>query len=384
MNGALMTAPASMSLHRSTALLLVAVGLSACVQKAPPELLKSVETLDRELVAVQGAEFAPEEYAKFVEHWVAVKVRLLSEQDVIHWPWEANPLVADLQRVQEEGRQAATVAVRRKEAERLAAEARLELLEERLHQFASRVDQIGSRVVLGQRPIETELLVRQARSFLDQGLFSRSVQAAQQASRLLDEQVALLSTELGRYADARRVEIWRQMVRRTVEWSRTHRTAAIVVSKADRRLTLYRNGQPVASYPVGLGYSGILEKRYQGDGATPEGHYQVIRKRERGQTRFYKALLLNYPNTQDRRRFRLARAAGAIPPAAFNGGPIEIHGRDDLSLGQTLGCIMLENPQIDALFEAVEVGAPVTIVGAEDVTNSVALALEELEQSESG
>lgn len=365
-------------------MMLVALSLSACVQKAPPELLQAVEALDRELVAAQGAEFAPEEYARFVEHWVAVKGRLLAEDDVIRWPWEANPLVTDLEKVQEEGTRAATVALKRKEAERLAAEERLASLEERLHVFTTRIDGMGSRVVLGQRPVETELLVRQARSFLEQGLFSRSVLASDQASGLMSDQVELLGRELGRYADEKRIVAWQQMVRRTVAWSRTHRATAIVVSKADRRLTLYRNGRAIVSYPVGLGYNGILEKRYQGDGATPEGQYRVIRKRDRGQTQFYRAFMLDYPNAEDRRRFRLARVAGTIPSQAIIGGQIEIHGMGNQALSETLGCVMLDNREIDTLFQLIEEGTPVTIVGATDVSNAVSLALADLEQTEEG
>jgi hypothetical protein len=360
------------------------LGLSACVQKAPPELLQAVEMLDRQLVEAQGAEFAPEEYAQFVEQWVAVKGRMLTEEDVIHWPWEANPLAAELRKVQEQGERAASAAAQRKETERRSAEARLAALEERLRLFTSSVDGMGSRVVLGQRPIETELLVKQARSHMEQGLYSRSTQTAQQASHLMDGQVELLNTQLGHYADEQRVRAWRRMVRRTVDWSRTHRAVAIVVSKADRLLTLYRNGRPVVSYPVELGYNGILEKRYQGDGATPEGYYRVIRKRDRGQTKFYRALLLDYPNSEDRRRFRKARTAGVIPVSALVGGEIEIHGGDDRALSQTLGCIMLDNRRIDTLFEATEEGTPVTIVGALNVTNSVAMALAELTQTERG
>jgi hypothetical protein len=359
-------------------------GLSACVQKAPPELLQAVEMLDRQLVEAQGVEFAPEEYARFVEQWVAVKGRMLAEEDVIHWPWEANPLAADLRKVQEQGERAASAAAQRKEAERRSAEARLAALEERLRLFTSSVDGMGSRVVLGQRPIETELLVKQARSHLEQGRYSRSTQTSQQASHLMDDQIELLSAQLGHYADERRVRAWRQMVRRTVNWSRTHRASAIVISKADRLLTLYRNGRSVVSYPVELGYNGILEKRYQGDGATPEGYYRVIRKRDRGQTKFYRALLLDYPNSEDRRRFRKARVAGVIPVSALVGGEIEIHGGDDRAVSQTLGCIMLENRQIDALFEAADEGTPVTIVGAVNATNSVAMALAELTQTERG
>jgi hypothetical protein len=45
---------------------------------------------------------------------------------------------------------------------------------------------------------------------------------------------------------------------------------------------------------------------------------------------------------------------------------------------------MLDNRQMDKLFEQVEVGAPVTIIGALKVSNPVALALADLEQSEEG
>ena len=53
-------------------------------------------------------------------------------------------------------------------------------------------------------------------------------------------------------------------------------------------------------------------------------------------------------------------------------------------MSQTLGCIMLNNRHIDVLFKTVEVGAPVTIVGAVNVMNSIAMGLAELEQSEEG
>lgn len=379
MNDRLTIATARLSLS-----VLLALGLSACVQKAPPELIEAVEQLDRQLVVAQGAEFAPDEYSRFVEQWVAVKGRMLAEADVIRWPWEANPLVVDLRKVQQQGVAAVSAASQRRESERQEAEARLAQLEERLQTFVSSLENMGGRVVLGQRPVETELLAKQARSFLDQGLFSRSLQTAQQASQRLDDQVERLGQELGRYADARRVETWQRMVRQTVTWSRRHQSAAIVVSKADRRLTLYRNGRPIVSYTVSLGYNGILEKRYQGDGATPEGQYRVIRKRNRGETQFYRAFLLDYPNSQDRRRFHQARASGSLPVAASMGGQIEIHGGGNQSLSETLGCVMLENRHIDALFDVVQEGDLVTIVGAVDRSNAVALALAELEPTEEG
>lgn len=363
---------------------ILAFTLTACVQNAPPELLEAVEALDHRLAEVQGAEFAPEEYARFVKHWVELKGRLISEEDLIRWPWEPNSLAADLQTIRQEGEHAVALAVQRKDAERLDIGSRLALLEGRLRLFTSRVDEMGSRVILGRRPVETELLVRQARSFFEQGLYARSAQAMRLASRLMDNQRAVLTTALGHYADTRRIAAWRRMAQHTVEWSRAHNAPAIVIDKADRRLILYRNGRQVISYPVRLGYNGIFEKRYQGDGATPVGQYRVIRKRDRGQTQFYRALLLDYPNAEDRRRFQEARRRGVIPINARIGGQIEIHGGDEFPVSQTLGCIMLDNSHIDGLFQAVEVGTPVTIVGALRAGNAIALALADLEQSEEG
>lgn len=358
--------------------LLLWAAATACVQQPPPDLLQAIEALDRRLVAVQGAQFAPEEYAQFVEQWVAMRGRLMAEEDVIRWPWEPNTLLADLHRIKEQGDRAAAIAAERKERERLAAERQVQMLERRLALFTENVTAIGGRVVLGRRPVETDLLVKQARSHLEQGQFARARQASERASDLLDAQIEVLADQLGHYADERQVAAWSRMARKTIEWSRAHHATAILVSKADRRLTVYRNGRAVASYPAQLGFNGVLEKRYQGDGATPEGYYRVVRKKDRGDTLFHRALLLDYPNAQDRQRFKVARTSGRLPRHAGIGGEIEIHGTGDLQLSQTMGCVMLDDRDMDAVFAAATTGTPVTIVGATARHNAVAAALAEL------
>lgn len=358
--------------------------LPGCMQKVPSEVVEAIESLDRQLVESQGAEYAPEVYGRFVKHWVALRGQLQAAEDEIVWPWESNPLLVSLQKVRDEGEEAMAQSRSQRETRRLETETRLAFLEGRLRTFNSRIDEMGSRVVLGRKPVEMALLLHQARTFFDQGLYDRSVHVAQQAAGMMEVQTAVLTTTLGHYADERRIHAWRRMAQQTIEWSRVHHTAAVVVSKADRRLTVYRNGRQILSYPVRLGYNGILEKRYQGDGATPEGQYHIIRKRDRGQTQFYRALVLNYPNGEDRRRFQQARHTGRIPADAFIGGQIEIHGGDDILMNQTLGCLMLENWQMDAIFRVVEQGTPVTIVGAVQLTNSIAMALAGLDQTEEG
>jgi len=370
-------------LRRGTILAMLGVPfLAACVQQAPPDLVRSVEDLDRRLAAVHGAEFAPEDYARFVRHWAAVEQRIRSDGDLIGWPWEDNPFETDLRALHEEGSRVLALATDRLNAERRGAASRVARLERRLRRLTSGADRIGSRVVLGEKQVETELLIRQARSFMEQGRFVLAQRVARQADQGMAGQAEQLNSELGRYADKAQVNRWRAMVRRTVDWSRQRGAAALVVVKAKRQMTLYRNGKAIASYPVRLGFNGVLEKRYEEDGATPEGTYRVIRLLDRGQTEFYRAFLLDYPNAEDQRRFLAARRTGTVPFRSRIGGNIEIHGEANRGMSRTLGSIMVDNRQMDALFLEVGVGTPVTIVGAVDEDNQVALVLAQLEEGD--
>lgn len=352
--------------------------LTACVPAVPADLLAAIESIDQELIALRAPETASDEYAHFIRQWVFLKAHVESEDDVIRWPWESNDMEGQLRRLLDEG--GATVArmQERQAADRQLARSKLTLLEERLQLIASQVESIDGRIVLGENPIQADLLLKQARSFYEQSEYRRSIDAADQAGRALLAQTVVLARELGRYADDKRIAHWQMMAKQTIEWSRAHQTTAIVVSKADRLLTLYKNGHKIQSHPVRLGFNGIREKQYQGDGATPEGRYRVAAKRGRGQTQFYRALVLDYPNADDRRRFQAAQTSGKIATGRSIGGQIEIHGVENALMAQTLGCIMLDNPHMAALFERVAPGTPVTIVGALTGRNSVALVLAQL------
>ena len=349
--------------------------LAACVETVPPEMVEAIESLDRDLLQLRAGEVAPSEYAAFVHQWVTLRNRVEAEEDTIRWPWEPNDLEQALRDLQAEGAKTVARLTEQQEAERRAAARQLADVEERARAIATQVSAIDSRLILAEKPVETDLLLKQARAFYEQGRYEQSLQASDRASHHLTAQSALLQRELGRYASPDRIAQWQRMARETIEWSKKHRTSAIVISKAERSLTLYRSGQKLVSYPVRLGFNGIKEKRYQGDGATPEGRYRIAGKRGRGQTQFYRALLLDYPNQEDRRRFLNDRKKGKIPALRDIGGQIEIHGVDNELMAQTLGCVMLENPQMAALFERVDNGTPVTIVGALLEHNSVERAL---------
>lgn len=366
--------------HKTLAAIVCVVCLGGCVQAVSPDLIVALEAIDQDLIALRAPEAAPEEYGQFVRQWVSLKARVQLDDDLIKWPWESSDLENELRRLYIMGEHTVSQLHERQASQHRTAQAKVVRLEERLHAISSRIEAIDGRILLGEKVVQTDLLVKQARAFFEQKDFHRAMQAAEKADYALKAQASLLTQELGRYADESRIAYWQTLVKQTIDWSRVHQSTAIVVSKADRELTLYKSGRKVLSYSVRLGFNGMLEKRYQGDGATPEGRYRVMDKRGQGQTQFYRALALDYPNVEDRRRFDLAKKSGRIGPAKGIGGQIEIHGADNELLAQTLGCIMLDNPNMAVLYEGVSVGTPVTIVGALTRENAVALALSELAQ----
>ena len=367
-------------IHKTLAAILCIICLTSCVQDVPPDLLVALEAIDQDLISLRAPEAAPEEYGQFVRQWISLKSRVQLDDDLIMWPWESSDLENDLRQLYIMGERTVSQLHERQTSQHRAAQAKVVRLEQQLHAITSRVESIDGRILLGEKVVQTDLLVKQARSFFEQKDFQRSMQAAEKADHALKAQALLLSRELGRYADESRIAYWQALAKQAIDWSRIHQSTAIVVSKADRELTLYKGGRKVLSYSVRLGFNGMLEKQFQGDGATPEGRYRVTDKRGQGQTQFYRALALDYPNAEDRRRFELAKRSGKIGPAKGIGGQIEIHGADNERLAQTLGCIMLDNSNMAVLYEGVSVGTPVTIVGALTRENAVALALSELAQ----
>lgn len=367
--------------YRIVTALLCMAGLVGCVQAVPPDLVAAVEAIDHDLIALRAPETAPEEYSQFVRQWALLKARAQLDDDVIRWPWESSELESDLRWLYVMGERTVSQLHDRQVSQQRALQAKVTRLEDQLRSVAAKVEAIDGRILLGEKGVQTDLLVKQARSFLEQKNYPRAMQAAEKAGHALKAQASLLSQELGRYADESRIIYWQTLAKQTIDWSRTHQATAIVVSKAERELSVYKGGRKVVSYSVRLGFNGMLEKQFQGDGATPEGRYRVTDRRGPGQTQFYRALALDYPNGEDRRRFQLAKRSGKISPFKSIGGQIEIHGADNERLAQTLGCVMLDNSNMTVLYESVPVGTPVTIVGALSKQNAVASALAQLDHS---
>lgn len=348
---------------------------SGCIPAVPPDLLSKIEDIDQHLIALGAPSTAPEEYADFARQWAALKVRAQASDDLIRWPWESSDFEEQLRHLRTEGDKTITRLNHRQAEQRRIAEATLIRLEERFLSMTSHIASLTGELLQGEKPAQTDLLIRQARSYFEQKRYERAIQTAEQANNALQLQAMALTSDLKRYADHEQISHWQAIAKQTIEWSRTHQSLAILVNKADHELILYSNGRKMLSYPVRLGFNGIHKKQFQGDGATPEGRYQVTAMRGKGETQFFRALVLDYPNTEDRRRFYHAKQTGKISSTKSIGGQIEIHGGDSELMAQTLGCIMLDNPHMRELFTHASIGTPVTIVGAMSEQNRIALAL---------
>jgi L,D-peptidoglycan transpeptidase YkuD (ErfK/YbiS/YcfS/YnhG family) len=167
-----------------------------------------------------------------------------------------------------------------------------------------------------------------------------------------------------RFSDPANLRLWHAWAEQTIEESRRTGETVILIDKLRRRVFLYRGGRVIASYPAELGANGLVRKEHSGDRATPEGRYHIVLAKRAPQTKFSKALLINYPNDEDRMRFALGRRRGTISQRAGIGNLIEIHGDGGEGRDWTDGCVALTNEDMDRLFAHVGVGMPVTIVGS--------------------
>lgn len=138
----------------------------------------------------------------------------------------------------------------------------------------------------------------------------------------------------------------------------------ILVDKLQSTCFILKGGKEYKSFPAEFGKSWMGDKMYAGDKATPEGVYKVTEKKSRARTKYYKALLINYPNGEDQRRYDRMVKTGEISRRTGIGGLIEIHGDGGKGVNWTDGCVALANNEMDVVYNQCSVNTPVIIVGS--------------------
>ena len=146
----------------------------------------------------------------------------------------------------------------------------------------------------------------------------------------------------------------------TISESRKTKSKALIVDKTRHQLYVISGGRITDSMSCDLGYNSGHQKLYSGDGATPEGRYNITRINHN--SKYYRALLLDYPNSEDRKRFRNSVEDGSIPRNSKIGGMIEVHGNGGTGRDWTDGCVAVTDKDMLKLIKLASVGMAVTIV----------------------
>jgi len=141
---------------------------------------------------------------------------------------------------------------------------------------------------------------------------------------------------------------------------------SILVEKSKYRLTIYDSKKPVKSYPVVFGGNPGGDKLKAGDSRTPEGVFSI--KDMYPHETWSKFLWLDYPTKQSWRKHIKAKQNGTIGWGDSVGSEIGIHGvpanSDNLIKDRsnwTLGCVSLENKDVEELYQFVQKGTAVEI-----------------------
>jgi murein L,D-transpeptidase YafK len=148
----------------------------------------------------------------------------------------------------------------------------------------------------------------------------------------------------------------------------------VVITKHTGTLALFDGDEVVLQIPVVLGKN-PADKIREGDLATPVGEFYVCYKNP--ESKFHRFLGLSYPNCEDAERglrdklittaesvqIRDAIAAQQCPPwKTALGGEVGLHGPCP-NVTWTHGCIAMTVEQIERLYDLLQIGDKVTIVG---------------------
>jgi hypothetical protein len=215
-----------------------------------------------------------------------------------------------------------------------------------------------------------KMLLEEARLAYNRGEYGQANRTITDAEYLLTSSYEDASSNLKNYFTS--YPQWKRWVNATIKESEKNGDYSIIIDKFSRKCFVYLSGAKKFEFEAELGTNWVGDKRAKGDKATPEGMYKIVKKIEGGRTKYYKALLLDYPNDEDKRKFRSEIENGTLPHDAKIGGLIEIHGNGGKGIDWTEGCIALTDREIDVVYRNVKVGTPVTIVGSVvDLPNAV-------------
>jgi L,D-peptidoglycan transpeptidase YkuD (ErfK/YbiS/YcfS/YnhG family) len=225
--------------------------------------------------------------------------------------------------------------------------------------------------IFGRYPLSAELRnkISKGRMLLREGEVAYSKSQYPEANRKLSDSESLISdvynTAIASLKDyLLSYPTWKKWAQNTINESKRSGDYAVLVDKYSRKCYIYLAGAKKYEFDAELGRNWVGDKKKMGDKATPEGNYKIVYKYQGRETLYHKALSIDYPNAEDKERFRNEVARGILPRSSKIGGGIEIHGGGGKGVDWTEGCIALKNSEVDIVYSILKVGTPVTIVGS--------------------
>ena len=345
--------------------------LAGCIKEEPvPPEVSLAEKQELDLWRAGAPFYLKEPFNRYKETLLKSKGNLTKVNAQFKWFRNYKPVQAEFAQLLKQGDELSKQLEIEKQKRASAVLERMKSLQQKHSHLEEMTLSIHLGTLTRSYLARAEVALKEVQTLYKKEQYPSSEEKLKEVEVNLAKAEKAIAPVVSRYKDTNQIAKWKRWATETVEESREEGITSILIIKANKKLLLYKNGSLSKSYPVGLGHNGWSDKQRAKDNATPEGKYKIISKNPA--SRYHRALLINYPNEEDRREFQRAKKRGLLPQSAGIGGSIEIHGGGDEGL--TYGCISLDNHQIEELYYAVDVGTPVTIVGAIDERNILSSA----------
>ena len=346
-------------------MLLIILGLIALAESLapnPPLLELNQARIQMEVARKENAEqYALEYYRKAERSWQLTQQARKKENN--KWSFNRNyQQVRDLARLTaEQAEIARIISLEFQDSLHTVILIRLSKVKNLISDYLDQYEMVTTKPSIKKQLIQSEQLVREGEMALQTREYYQAIHYIDKAENIIQNATREMSQVISEYFS--HIPQWEQWVAASIQESADSQKVVLIVNKMEHYLEVFRDGIQVAQFDIEMGSNWIGHKEYRGDKATPEGHYLIVKKREKRKTIYYKALELNYPNVFDEEQFNKNLENGRLPWNAEIGGSIEIHGEGGTGSNWTNGCIALTNSDMDSLFTLVEEGTPVTIVG---------------------
>jgi hypothetical protein len=344
------------------ALIALIFGIMLLVSAKPP--VYSITICQTEISRARGVEadrYAPEALVS-AENSCQLALNEWKYQNArVFFVRNYNKMIGLANDASNKARQASELSIHIKDSLQTGLDAKLKSVGEKLDHFDNCYADLPLSGTTRQNFTQAKLRYLESKEAFARGDYKQVSLNLDVASQLITKSVTEAHSYLSNYFT--NLGKWQRWADETVGWSSKNNACAIVIDKFAHKCVVYNDGKIKREFNAELGPNWIGAKQYRGDRATPEGKYHITKKKNSQQTKYYKALLINYPNDEDKARYNANVHSGNIPRRGI-GNLIEIHGNGGKGINWTDGCIALTDDDIDKLFELVGVGTPVTIVGS--------------------